>query len=247
MSRISMMSWLFFLFMSFSFGVSARSFHDVLLSLEWRPVVTLSVGGSDARNMARTQTLSANSESAIYAFTPHQPSSPQPLLGAYASFEHPLSENKFLQLGVSYFQPYTSKVLGNVSSTSASQPLALYRYTVNLQQLLAESKFIYKMGRYMPYLATGLGVGWIETGSFSSTLPTKLSLGSSTTSNLSFGVETGVDITCSLRVCLGFGYRFMYFGKYETKSGHTKIFSELGSLNAPHIYANALIVHLRFT
>ena len=231
---------------SLSHKVNAKNFHDYLIAQHWKPVVNLTVGESYARQIAHPQALSIGGNDKIYHFTPYRQVGAQLLLGAYAAFEHAIDDRKSLQLGLSYFQPFSYKIEGDVTSTHFRH-VASYRYHITLQQLLAEGKFIYKLKQYRPYLAAGVGEGWSGASNFSSKFPTKLSFQSHIKSNLSYSFETGIDLQCHFWVCPGIGYRLISFGDYVTQPGKTKLSKGPGKLSSQHLYANAIVVHLLFT
>lgn len=240
------MRWGVWLGLSISYTTFAASIHDRILSAGWSPVLTLAAGAGFAGPLAKTQYITVPDTAVIYTFQPAQDTPTRLLLGVYAAFERAIIRDYRLQLGVSYFQPLSYQVTGAVSVPHV-QNVSQYSYNLTLQQLLAEARFVYQHEQFLPYISGGVGVGWIETGSFSTNFPGKLSFGTLATSNVNYSVGAGMDFKVCPGARVGVGYRFMSLGQYSTAHGKTTLSSGLPPLFANDIYVNALVLQISFT
>lgn len=223
----------------------ANMVNDALLKHKWQSVITFTGGAAHGQNLAHTQIIPVTTSAKNYTFVPGNTSGNRLLLGIYSAFEHQFYTKKRVQLGISYYQPIAYKVSGTVSASTFNTPLS-YHYSVSVQQVLAESKWLVEQERLLPYLSGGIGVGWATAKHFISALPNHFSYDKNTQVHFSYSIGTGIDLKYQDHLRFGMGYRFMSFGSYQTAYGTTKLSTGIDALNGQNVYVNAIVAQVSF-
>ncbi|MDQ8039129.1 MAG: outer membrane beta-barrel protein [Rickettsiella sp.] len=156
----------------------------------------------------------------------------------------------FISVGLEYSYLPSSKIQGPVEEFSSPEfTTQNYEYKVQHQNLQLTSKIdIYRCGRWMPYIALGIGTSWNTSSAYQEYALTdqpeiQPEFANKTKTAFSYAAGLGIDFIANDNLWLGLGYRYDNFGSNQTNNG-IREFANKHLDN--HMKAHTVLLSLRY-
>lgn len=217
------------------------------------PVLTLT-GGRAWADVRESQGF--NADFCHYNFSPGLGSAYEGTWGVFLGTEMPLYPLWNVDMGIGFYEPgntFTINGILNQGPDAQSSDNFPYSYQIQLRQILAEAKFLWKRWRHWyPYASAGLGAAYNKASDFvvlfNKFLTFTPTFSEDTVASFSYKVGLGVDVDVYPSIRLGLGYRFSDFGASSLGSGHidTFVLPNSSTLTTSHAYAHEVVAQLTF-
>ena len=172
------------------------------------------------------------------------------LVGLFIGGEYQFQPQFALQLGLGYYQPSPFTVTGTDIQGVVNSPATFnsyaYNYTVNLRQLLVESKALYTWNtRFHPYVSLGLGASFNNAYNYNVNNPPFLTFApqyrKGNSNNFSYRVGLGVDVDATDNLRFGIGYHYAGYGNVDLGSGQIDNISIPGTLKQSNLNVSEIV------
>lgn len=215
----------------------------------WNPFITLIGGASFNSKAGQSKYFPATNEVfSYYNYHDYNIRQTDSIFGGSVGSEFLLNPKWALQGSISYYQPSTFNVKGIVTQgvDTSSENQYSYKYAIQVHQLLIESKLLYNLQYYHPYLSAGVGTAWNKSKNYTVNIQPPFTTFSNqfkdgTHASFSYSLGFGVDRNITEYVRLGVGYRFTDFGSSETGHGIIDTVRTSHALSQSHLYTNLLL------
>ena len=217
------------------------------------PVIAFDAGINTSFDVGTSQNFpAADTNSQFYDYTANTSRQSVGLAGIFLGYEWEWRTPWLIQTGISYHQSsaFTAKGTLTQGLDTASQDTYQYQYDILVRQLLIESKWLYTIQQYHPYVLAGAGVAFNTASDYTTTVPTESNLTAEyqnyTTTSFSYALGFGVDTDLSDHVRLGLGYRFTDLGKAQLGNATYNGIPVAGGFGQTHLYAQQLLAQLTY-
>ncbi len=228
---------------------------STLFAKRWwfSPVLTVSSGAEFAK-VGSSQTLSMNGDFTTYQYASSGSSSNQAFWGGFLGTEISLQQQRFLQLGISFYAPNsfssgTGILTQGVDPASSDQ--FTYHYKVKNRLFLAEAKLLGKVKEHLhPYVSLGLGAAFNQAYAYTTNVPFSLTFTpeftNHSTTSFAYSVGVGIDVDIHQNWRLGAGYRFVGLGQANLGNGLIDTTSFTSTLTQSNLYAQTVMAQLTY-
>ena len=226
---------------------------DALSMQDLFPVIALDAGVSTSFDVGTSQNFPAtDTNSQFYDYAANTSRQSVGLAGIFLGFESRTPTPWLIQTGVSYHQSNAFTAQGTLTQglDTASQDTYNYQYDILVRQLLLESKWLYTMNQYHPYVLAAAGVAFNTASNYTTTVPADINLTSDyqnhTSTSFSYALGFGLDTELSDHVRLGLGYRFTDLGRAQLGNATYNAIPVTGGLGQTHLYAQQLLAQVSY-
>lgn len=217
------------------------------------PIVALDAGVSTSFDVGTSQNFSAaNADSQFYDYAANTSRQSVGTAGIFLGYEWRAPWCGLVQTGVSYHQSSAFTAQGTLTQglDAASQDTYQYQYNILTRQLLLESKWLYTIKQYHPYVLAGAGVSFNTSSNYTTTVPADINYTAEyqnhTVTSFSYAVGFGVDTDLSAHTRLGLGYRFTDLGRAQLGNATYNGIPVTGGLGQTHLYAHQLLAQVSY-
>lgn len=239
----------------FAANIIATLFSQPVLAIEpWHPILTVNAGAAFS-NPGESKNFPANaSVFSFYDYDASDTSRARFLGGIFVGAEF-LIQPEFLsmQAGLSYYQPVPFTLTGDVTQgvDVASENQYSYQYSIQSQQVLLESKLLYNVRHYHPYITAGIGAAFNKSKDYEVDIDppfTTFSIQFKDNTNTSFmyRIGLGIDVDITKNARLGVGYRYADLGETETGHGVIDSIATHHRLLESRLYTNEILAQFTF-
>ncbi|NNM58324.1 MAG: porin family protein [Legionellales bacterium] len=223
-------------------------------STEWSPFIAFGGGSIYTSDVGADQTFKINNPvvDELYQYTPTSSAESRGLFDAFLGVEWNLSPRFALQTGLDYGKTGEFDVKGTFTQGADPHSTDTYGYTYKFDsnQLFAEGKLLFRMGRFRPYITAGLGGAVNEAEEYHATTPLFLTFTRNyddhNTTAFAYNVGGGIDFDIDSHVRVGIGDRFTSFGKVILGDASIDGTSVPGTLSQNNFYSNEVFGQLTF-
>ena len=225
---------------------------SVLAIDNWHPILAFSAGAAFS-NPGESKNIPAHDGIfSFYHYDASDSSHARFLGGLFLGAEFLLQpEHLSLQAGLSYYQPVSFTLTGEVTQGAdvSSENQYSYQYDIQSQQVLIESKLLYNVQHYHPYLTAGIGAVFNRSQNFEVDIDPPFTTFSNqfkdnTVTSFMYRIGLGIDIDIAKQTRLGLGYRFADLGKTKTGHGVIDTVSTNNTLSQSRLYSNEILAQL---
>ena len=218
------------------------------------PIITLTGGAAFNSDAGQSNNFSASSTTfSSYHYQPNKTNQVVSIFGALIGAEFLINSAWSTQVGLSYYQAGNLHIKGIV--TQGVEPFLdqySYAYTIQSRQLLIESKWLYNLQYFHPYLLGGIGAAFNNTQNFSVDIQPPFTTFSHQFSNRSISSFTyvlglGAEMTITQHLRFGLGYRFTDLGNASTGNSTIGSITTTNSLTQMHLYTNEVLAQFTCT
>ncbi len=221
----------------------------------WHAIVSLGGGVAISAHNNRSQVFPIGNpiSDEFYDYRTVRHTRTPGLFDSFIGVEWVVHPEWLVQLGVGYdrtgYFHRRGSFLQGADALSVNQ--FSFRYTVRTQQVLAESKLLYRFReRFYPYLILGLGAAFNDARHYRTNVPPLLTFTrryqDHKGSSFAYKAGVGVDVDLFEYFRLGVGYRFADLGKVELGRATINTTRVGGTLSQTHFFANEVLAQVTF-
>lgn len=189
----------------------------------------------------------------FFSYTPTQTTQTKEMFEVFIGGEHAFHTKWIAQLGLAYTRSGTWSSAGDLSQGIDLQTADFYsyRYNVMTQQLLAQSKWIYRYNeQWLPFVLLGIGGAMNQASNYATTVPPFLTFTqmyqNHTKNTWSYRVGVGSDYALSSHARLGVAYRLSDLGAVSLGTGHINGIPISGTLSQSNVYVHEVLVQMTY-